>query len=103
MSINRVRDERGPIDHHVIVLADLSAIPSHARHLNREVYFDALTELPNLPLTQLVESIQHSEHRRLPLAICSLILSLQLRSPWPPDRRYVIISIRAAHQSSAVW
>jgi len=56
MSINRVRDEQGRIDHHVIVLADLSAIPSHARHLNREVYFDALTGLPNLQL----------------LAICSL-------------------------------
>ncbi|HCL23610.1 MAG TPA: GGDEF domain-containing protein, partial [Halomonas sp.] len=50
MSINRVRDEQGRIDHHVIVLADLSAIPSHARHLNREVYFDALTGLPNLQL-----------------------------------------------------
>ncbi len=74
MSINRVRDEQGRIDHHVIVLADLSAIPSHARHLNREVYFDALTGLPNLQLlTQLIqESIQHAESRQLPLAICSL-------------------------------
>ncbi|GGC94790.1 hypothetical protein GCM10011382_26540 [Vreelandella lutescens] len=74
MSINRVRDERGRVDHHVIVLADLSAIPSHARHLNREVYFDALTGLPNLQLlTQLIqESIQHAENRQLPLAVCAL-------------------------------
>ncbi|RBI67126.1 GGDEF domain-containing protein [Vreelandella sulfidaeris] len=74
MSINRVRNEHGEIDHHVIVLADLSAIPAHARHLNREVYFDALTGLPNLHLlTQLIqESIQHAEAKQLPLAVCSL-------------------------------
>lgn len=74
MSINRVRNEHGEIDHHVIVLADLSAIPAHARHLNREVYFDALTGLPNLQLlTQLIqESIQHAEAKQLPLAVCSL-------------------------------
>ncbi|HSP31247.1 MAG TPA: diguanylate cyclase, partial [Halomonas sp.] len=74
MSINRVRDEQGKINHHVIVLADLSAIPAHARHLNREVYFDALTGLPNLHLlTQLIqESMQHAETKQLPLAVCSL-------------------------------
>ncbi|MDQ7733830.1 EAL domain-containing protein [Halomonas sp. SpR1] len=74
MSINRVRNEQGEIDHHVIVLADLSAIPAHARHLNREVYFDALTGLPNLQLlTQLIqESIQHAEAKQLSLAVCSL-------------------------------
>ncbi|MGM0858213.1 MAG: putative bifunctional diguanylate cyclase/phosphodiesterase [Pseudomonadota bacterium] len=74
MSINRVRDAEGDIDHHVIVLADLSAIPAHARHLNREVYFDALTGLPNLQLlTQLIqESMQHAEHKQMPLAVCSL-------------------------------
>jgi diguanylate cyclase (GGDEF)-like protein/PAS domain S-box-containing protein len=74
MSINRVRDVYGEVSHHVIVLADLSAIPSHARHLNREVYFDALTGLPNLQLlTQLIqESIQHAEKSDNALAICSL-------------------------------
>ncbi|TVU88343.1 putative bifunctional diguanylate cyclase/phosphodiesterase [Vreelandella titanicae] len=74
MSINRVRNEHGEIDHHVIVLADLSAIPAHARHLNREVYFDALTGLPNLQLlTQLIqESMQHADAKELPLAVCSL-------------------------------
>nr|WP_170938620.1 GGDEF domain-containing phosphodiesterase [Halomonas campaniensis] len=74
MSINRVRNEHGEIDHHVIVLADLSAIPAHARHLNREVYFDALTGLPNLQLlTQLIqESMQHAEAKQLSLAVCSL-------------------------------
>ena len=74
MSINRVRNEHGEIDHHVIVLADLSVIPAHARHLNREVYFDALTGLPNLHLlTQLIhESMQHADAKQLPLAVCSL-------------------------------
>ncbi|WP_244511243.1 putative bifunctional diguanylate cyclase/phosphodiesterase [Vreelandella arcis] len=74
MSINRVRDAQGIVDHHVIVLADLSAIPAHARHLNREVYFDALTGLPNLHLlTQLIqESMQHAESKQMPLAVCSL-------------------------------
>lgn len=74
MSINRVRDEHGDVDHHVIVLADLSTIPAHARHLNREVYFDALTGLPNLHLlTRLIqESMQHAEAKQLPLAVCSL-------------------------------
>lgn len=74
MSMNRVRDEHGEINHHVIVLADLSVIPAHARHLNREVYFDALTGLPNLQLlTQLIqESMQHADAKQLPLAVCSL-------------------------------
>ncbi|WP_273543243.1 putative bifunctional diguanylate cyclase/phosphodiesterase [Vreelandella profundi] len=74
MSTHRVRDKRGEIDHHVIVLADLSAIPAHARHLNREVYFDALTGLPNLQLlTQLIqESMQHVDAKQLTLAVCSL-------------------------------
>ncbi|KPQ19647.1 putative bifunctional diguanylate cyclase/phosphodiesterase [Halomonas sp. HL-93] len=74
MSINRVRDAQGNVDHHVIVLADLSTIPAHARHLNREVYFDALTGLPNLQLlTQLIqESMQHADSTQTPLAVCSL-------------------------------
>ncbi|HAA45061.1 MAG: diguanylate cyclase/phosphodiesterase with PAS/PAC sensor(s) [Halomonas sp. 54_146] len=74
MSINRVRDEHGEVNHHVVVLADLSAIPAHTRHLNREVYFDALTGLPNLQLlTQLIqESMQHADAKQLPLAVCSL-------------------------------
>ncbi|MCP1315019.1 bifunctional diguanylate cyclase/phosphodiesterase [Halomonas sp. 707D7] len=74
MSTNRVRDEQGRVTCHVIVLSDLSAIPAHARHLNREIYFDSLTGLPNLQLlTQLIqESIQHAEARDLPLAVCSL-------------------------------
>lgn len=74
MSVNRIRDELGNIHHHVIVLADLSAIPSHARHLKRDIYFDALTGLPNLQLlTQLIqESMQHADTNQLPLAICAL-------------------------------
>lgn len=74
MSVNRIRDELGNIHHHVIVLADLSAIPSHARHLKRDIYFDALTGLPNLQLlTQLIqESMQHADANQLPLAICAL-------------------------------
>lgn len=76
ISINRVRDANGEVSHHVIVLADLSAIPSHARHLSREVYFDALTGLPNLQLlTQLIqESMQHAEKTENTLALCSLDL-----------------------------
>ncbi|WP_447894932.1 putative bifunctional diguanylate cyclase/phosphodiesterase [Vreelandella sp. GE22] len=74
MSTNRVRDAQGAVVYHVIVLSDLSAIPAHARHLNREVYFDSLTGLPNLQLlTQLIqESITHADARGLPLAVCSL-------------------------------
>ncbi|PRY64412.1 PAS domain S-box-containing protein/diguanylate cyclase (GGDEF)-like protein [Vreelandella songnenensis] len=74
MSVNRVRDAQARVDHHVVVLADLSAIPAHARHLSREVYFDALTGLPNLQLlTRLIqESIQHADQKAQPLAICSL-------------------------------
>ncbi|WP_346795850.1 EAL domain-containing protein [Halomonas sp. Bachu 37] len=74
MSINRVRDTQGEVSHHVIILADLSAIPAHARHLNREVFFDSLTGLPNLQLlTQLIqESMQHAQDSGTPLAICSL-------------------------------
>ncbi|UYG00240.1 EAL domain-containing protein [Halomonas sp. GD1P12] len=74
MSTNRVRNEQGGVAYHVIVLSDLSAIPAHARHLDREISFDSLTGLPNLHLlTQLIqESIQHADARGLPLAVCSL-------------------------------
>nr|WP_290825311.1 GGDEF domain-containing phosphodiesterase [Halomonas sp.] len=74
MSVNRVRDAMGNVHHHVIVLADLSAIPAHARHLSRDIYFDALTGLPNLQLlTQLIqESMLHAEKNHMPLAICAL-------------------------------
>ncbi|MBZ5488755.1 EAL domain-containing protein [Halomonas aquamarina] len=74
MSVKRVRDAHARVDHHVLVLTDLSAIPAHARHLSRDVYFDALTGLPNLQLlTQLIqESIQHADQKAQPLAICSL-------------------------------
>lgn len=74
LSIRRVRDAAGAVDHHVIVLSDLSTIPAHARHLNREVYFDALTGLPNLQLlTQLIEeSIQHAEAQQRSLTLCAL-------------------------------
>ncbi|XKH59892.1 EAL domain-containing protein [Halomonas sediminis] len=74
MSINRVRDKQGDIRHHVIVLVELSTIPSHAWHLSREVFFDALTGLPNLQLlTQLIQkSMQHAQATQKPMAVCSL-------------------------------
>ncbi|MFG6665682.1 putative bifunctional diguanylate cyclase/phosphodiesterase [Halomonas sp. HNIBRBA4712] len=74
MSTNRVRNEKGEVAYHVIVLSDLSAIPAHARHLNRDISFDSLTGLPNLHLlTQLIhESLQHAEEKGQCLAVCSL-------------------------------
>lgn len=74
MSVRGVRNHQGELSHHVAVLADLSVIPAQARHLSREVYFDALTGLPNLQLlTQLIqESMDYVDRNDLRLAICTL-------------------------------
>lgn len=74
MSVRGVRDAHGVLLHHVAVLADLSIIPAQARHLSREVYFDALTGLPNLQLlTQLIqESMNHADRSGQALAVCTL-------------------------------
>lgn len=74
MSIRGVCDAHGGLSYHVIVLTDLSIIPAQTRHLSREVYFDALTGLPNLQLlTQLIqESMNHADRSDQSLAICTL-------------------------------
>lgn len=74
MSVRSVHDAHGRLSHHVAVLADLSIIPAQTRHLSREVYFDALTGLPNLQLvTQLIqESMNHAERSAQTLAVCTL-------------------------------
>ncbi|MDT8879211.1 EAL domain-containing protein [Halomonas saccharevitans] len=74
MSNSRVRDARGNTSHHVMVLSDLAALASSGRRAGRQVYFDALTGLPNLQLlTQLIqESLRHAHRQGGSLAICAL-------------------------------
>ncbi|MFG6158752.1 putative bifunctional diguanylate cyclase/phosphodiesterase [Halomonas sp. 1390] len=74
LSISRVRDAQGNISHHVMMLSDLAALASSGRRAGRQVYFDALTGLPNLQLlTQLIqESLQHAARHGSHLAVCSL-------------------------------
>lgn len=64
-------DEPG---HHLIVVSDSLASAQLNHKIGREVYYDALTGLPNLQLlTQLVEeAIQQASRRGVGLAICSL-------------------------------
>ncbi|MBB3182852.1 diguanylate cyclase (GGDEF)-like protein/PAS domain S-box-containing protein [Halomonas fontilapidosi] len=73
ISATRVRDQQGQTSHLVWVLSDLGALAA-ARRSGREVYFDALTGLPNLQLlTQLIqESLLHAHHKGGSLAICAL-------------------------------
>ncbi|MDW5376059.1 EAL domain-containing protein [Halomonas sp. HP20-15] len=74
MSTSRVRDEQGHVSHHLIVLADLSLLSSRTQHVSREVYFDALTGLPNAYLlTQLIhESMRHARRSKRTVALCAL-------------------------------
>ncbi|RTR04517.1 phosphodiesterase [Halomonas nitroreducens] len=74
LSISRVRDDRGAVSHHVMVLSDLAALTTTGRQAAREVYFDRLTGLPNLQLlTQLIhESLQHVDQHGGSLTVCSL-------------------------------
>ncbi|WP_373183776.1 putative bifunctional diguanylate cyclase/phosphodiesterase [Halomonas campaniensis] len=74
MSVSRVHDEAGDTYHHVIQLIDLAEMLPAGRQASREVYFDALTGLPNLHLlTQLIqESMQHVRERGGELVLCTL-------------------------------
>lgn len=74
ISVSRVRDLQEGTSHHLWVLSDLAALVASGRRSGREVYFDALTGLPNLQLlTQLVhESQLHAHHKGGSLAICAL-------------------------------
>lgn len=74
ISVSRVRDPQGGTSHHVWVLSDLAALAASGRRSGRQVYFDALTGLPNLQLlTQLIqESLQHAHLKGGCLAVCSL-------------------------------
>jgi len=76
MSVSRVHDETGHTSHHVIQLTDLAELLPGERQPAREVYFDALTGLPNLQLlTQLIqESMQHVRERGGELVLCTLDL-----------------------------
>ncbi len=74
ISVSRVSDARGRPSHHIWVLSDLAVLAASGRRTGREVYFDALTGLPNLQLlTQLIqESLLHARHQGGSLAVCSL-------------------------------
>ncbi|GAA3540217.1 hypothetical protein GCM10022394_19990 [Zobellella aerophila] len=74
LSASRIRAADGQLSHHIIVLVDLSGLASRAHKLSREVYFDALTGLPNLQLlTQLIqESMEHARRTASSLLVCVL-------------------------------
>ncbi|MGM0702845.1 MAG: putative bifunctional diguanylate cyclase/phosphodiesterase [Pseudomonadota bacterium] len=78
LSVSRLRDATGGVERHVIVVTDLAALMDSGRPQSkgREVYFDALTGLPNLQLvTQLIQdALQHAERTGGELAVCSLDL-----------------------------
>ncbi|SDJ35063.1 putative bifunctional diguanylate cyclase/phosphodiesterase [Billgrantia gudaonensis] len=78
LSVSRLRNAMGAVERHVIVVTDLAALLDSGRSQStgREVYFDALTGLPNLQLvTQLIQdAIQHAERTGGDLAVCSLDL-----------------------------
>lgn len=74
LSISRVCDAQGKTSHYIKVLSDLAVLASSGRRAGRQVYFDALTGLPNLQLlTQLIqESLQHAARHGGQLAVCAL-------------------------------
>lgn len=71
-SVTQVPGFLGEPSHYLVVVSDMLAQLNHKT--GREVYFDALTSLPNLQLlTQLVEeSIQHAFLQNTCLVVCSL-------------------------------
>lgn len=74
LSLSGIRDAEGELTHYLMVLSDLVALAASGRRAGREVYFDALTGLPNRELLgQLLnESIEHAKRRGAPLALCVL-------------------------------
>ncbi|SDN86986.1 PAS domain S-box-containing protein/diguanylate cyclase (GGDEF) domain-containing protein [Halomonas shengliensis] len=71
LSVSRLRDDRGQPSHHLVVLSDLAALAASGRKTGREVYFDALTGLPNRELlSQLLnESLEHAKRRGARVAL----------------------------------
>ena len=74
LSVSRLRDDHGQPSHHLVVLSDLAALAASGRKTGREVYFDALTGLPNRDLlSQLLnESLEHAKRRGARVALCVL-------------------------------
>lgn len=74
LSLTGVRDADGKLSHYMMVISDLMALAASGRKTGREVYFDALTGLPNRELLgQLMnESIEHARRRGAQLALCVL-------------------------------
>ncbi|MFP4137062.1 MAG: putative bifunctional diguanylate cyclase/phosphodiesterase [Halomonas sp.] len=72
LSVSRLRDARGRPSHHLVVLSDLAALAASGCKAGREVYFDALTGLPNRELLSqlLSESLAHARRRRARVALC---------------------------------
>lgn len=73
-TVTRVKGRGSTPDHQIITVLGMLALLRLNHKTGREVYFDALTGLPNAQLlTQLVEeSIQHAARRGASLAVCSL-------------------------------
>ncbi|MDP5293321.1 EAL domain-containing protein [Oceanimonas sp. CHS3-5] len=76
ISVSVIRDERGLVQHHAIILTDISHIKRHEAELRQRALYDSLTRIPNRQLfSELLErGMGASQRGNNMLAVCYLDL-----------------------------
>lgn len=76
LSVSVIRDERGRVQHHAIILTDISHIKRHEAELRQRALYDSLTRIPNRQLfSELLERAMATATRDgTMLAVCYLDL-----------------------------
>jgi diguanylate cyclase (GGDEF)-like protein/PAS domain S-box-containing protein len=76
LSISRVTDNDGAVQHYVGMFSDISQIKAHEAELDRVAHYDPLTGTPNRRLLadRLKQAIARTERSELSLAVCYLDL-----------------------------
>ena len=76
LSVSVIRDERGQVQHHAIILTDISHIKRHEAELRQRALYDPLTRIPNRQLfSELLGRAMAAANRgNTMLAVCYLDL-----------------------------
>jgi diguanylate cyclase (GGDEF)-like protein/PAS domain S-box-containing protein len=75
-SISAVRDSQGRLTHYIALMADITALKSHAEWLEETAHQDPLTQLPNrtLFLDRLHHALARAHRDKTQLAVCYIDL-----------------------------
>jgi diguanylate cyclase (GGDEF)-like protein/PAS domain S-box-containing protein len=76
LSISKVTDNRGAVQHYIGIFSDISQIKAHEEELDRVAHYDPLTGTPNRRLLgdRLTQAIARADRSAQSLAVCYLDL-----------------------------